>query len=50
MLEKIALYTRTKIEEHMLIVMDKSMYDENLAQPLATITKLIEIAVTFLTG
>ena len=34
LLEKIAFNTRSKIEEHMLIVMDKSVHEEHLSQPL----------------
>ena len=36
LLEEIAINTRPKIEEHMLIVMDKSAHEEHLAQPLQT--------------
>ena len=50
LLEQIAFNTRTKIEEHMLIVMDKSTHEEHLSQPLQTINKQFKIAVTFLTG
>ena len=39
--------TRPKIEEHMLIVMDKSTQEEHLAQ---TNRKQFQIAITFLTG
>ena len=49
-LEQIAFYTRPKIEEHMLIVMDKSTHEEHLFQPLQTNNKQFKIAVTFLTG
>ena len=35
-LEQIAFNTRPKVEEHMLIVMDKSTHEEHLAQPLQT--------------
>ena len=49
-LEQIAFNTRPKIEEHMLIVLDKSIHDENLTQPLQTINKRFKLAVTFLTG
>ena len=34
LLEQIACNTRPKIEEHMLIVMDKSTHEEHLYQPL----------------
>ena len=50
MLEQIAFNTRPKIEEHMLIVMDKSIHEEHLSQPLQTNNKQFNIAVTFLTG
>ena len=38
------------MEEHMLIVMDKSTHEEHLSQPMQTINKLFKIAMTFLTG
>ena len=50
LLEQIAFNTRPKIEEHMLIVMDKSTHEEHLSQPLQTNNKQFQIAVTFLTG
>ena len=50
LLEQIAFNTRPKMEEHMLIVMDKSTHEEHLSQPLQTNNKQFEIAVTFLTG
>ena len=50
LLEQIAFITRPKIEEHMLIVMDKSSHEEHLFQPLQTNNKQFKIAVTFLTG
>ena len=50
LLEQIALDTRSKIEEHILIVMDKSTHEEHLSQPLQTNNKQFKIAVTFLTG
>ena len=50
LLERIAYNTRPKIEEHMLIVMDKSTHEEHLSQPLQTKNKQFKIAVTFLTG
>ena len=39
LLEQIAFNTRSKKEEHMLIVMDKSTYEEQLYQPLQTNSK-----------
>ena len=50
LLEQIAFNTRPKIEEHMLVVMDKSTHEEHLFQPLQTYNKQFKIAVTFLTG
>ena len=50
LLEQIAFNTRSKIEEHMLIVMDKGTHEEHLSQPLQTNNKQFKIAVTFLTG
>ena len=49
-LEQIAFNTRSRIEEHILIVMDKSTHEEHLFQPLQTINKQFKLAVTFLTG
>ena len=50
LLEQIAYNTRPKIEEHMLIVLDKSTHEEHLFQPLQTNNNQFKIAVTFLTG
>ena len=50
LLEQIAYNTRPKIEEHMLIVMDKSTHEEHLFEPLQTNNKQFKIAVTFLSG
>ena len=50
LLEQVAYNTRSKIEEHMLIVMDKSTHEEHLSQPLQTNNKQFKIAVTFLTA
>ena len=50
LLEQIAFNTRPKIEEHLLIVMDKSIHEEHLFQPLQTNNKQFKIAITFLTG
>ena len=49
-LEQIAFNTRPKIEEHMLIVMDKSSHEEHLFQTLQTNNKQFKIAVTFLSA
>ena len=50
LLEQVAFNTRPKIEEHMLIVMDKSTHEQHLSQPLQTNKKQFKIAVTFPTG
>ena len=50
LLEQIVFNTRPKKEEHMLLVMDKSMHEEHLSQPLQTNKKEFKIAITFLTG
>ena len=50
LLEQIAYNTRPKIEEHMLIVMNKSTHEEDLIQPLQTNNEQYKKAVTFLTG
>ena len=50
LLEPIAFNTRPKIEEHLLIVMDKSTHEEHLFQPLQTNNKQFKIAMTFLNG
>ena len=50
LLEQIAFNTRPKIEEHMMIVMDESIHEEHLFQPLQTNNKQFKIAITFLTG
>ena len=50
LLEQIVFNTRPKIEEHILIVMNKSTHEENLSQPLQTNNKQFKIAVTFLTA
>ena len=49
LLEQTAFNTRPKLEEHMLIVMDKSTHEEHLSQTLQTNIKQFKIAVTFLT-
>ena len=50
LLEQTAFNTRPKIEEHVLIVMKKSIHEAHLSQPLQTNNKQFKIAVTFLTG
>ena len=49
-LEEIVFSTRPKIEEHMLIIMDKSSHEEHLFQPLQTNNKQFKIAITFLSA
>ena len=49
-LERIAFNTRPKIEEHVLIIMDKPTHEEHLSQPLQTNNKQFKIAVTFLSA
>ena len=44
-LEKTAIFTRPKIEEQMLIVIEKTIHEDNLAQPLETNTKQFQTAV-----
>ena len=48
--EQKSFNTRPKIEEHMLIVMDRSTHEERLSPPLQTNNKQFKIAVTFLNG
>ena len=50
LLEQIVYNIRPKIEEHILIIMDKSIHEEHLSQPLQTNNKQFKIAVTFLTA
>ena len=50
LLEQIVFNTGPKIEEHMLIVMDKSTHEKRLSQPLQNNNKQFKVAVTFLTG
>ena len=50
LLKQIALNTRPKIEEHMLIFMDESIHEEHLSQPLQTNNKQFKMAVTFRNG
>ena len=45
-LEQIAFNTRPKIEEHMLIVMNKSTHEEHLSIPLQTNIKQFKIGIT----
>ena len=50
LLEQISFNTRPKIEEHMLIIMDKSTHEEHLFQPLQTNNKQFKKAITFLSA
>ena len=50
LLQQIVFNTRPKLQEHMLVVMDKSIDEEHLSQPLQANIKQFKIAVTFLTG
>ena len=50
LLEPTVYNTRPKIEEHILIVMDKSIHQEYISQPLQTNDKQFIIAITLLTG
>ena len=49
-MEQIAFNTRSGIEEHILMVMDKRTHEEHVSQPLQTNNKQFKIAVTFLIG
>ena len=42
--------TRPKIEKHMLYVVDKSVHEEHLSQPLQTNNEHFKKTVSFLTG
>ena len=48
-LEKIAFNTRPKVEEHMLIVMDKSTREEHVFEPLQRKNKQFKKDLPFLT-
>ena len=50
LLEQISFNIRSKKEEHMLIVMDKSTHEEHLFQPRQTNNKQFKIEIIFLTG
>ena len=50
LLEQITFNATSKIEEHMLNVMNESTHEENLLHSLQTNKKQFKIAVTFLTG
>ena len=42
-----AFNRRSNVEEHMIIVMDKSRHEEHLAQPLQNNNRQFRLAVTF---
>ena len=48
--EQIAFTTRPKIEEHMLVVIDKPTHEKHSSQPLQTNNRQFKIEITFLTG
>ena len=50
LLAQIVIQTKPKTEEHMLLVMDKSIHEGHLFQPLQTNNKQFKIAITFSTG
>ena len=50
LLEQIAYNTRSKKEEHLLIVMDKNTHEEQLSQTLQPNIKQFKKAITFLTA
>ena len=50
LLEELAFNRRPKIEDHMLIAMDKFIHEQHYYQPLQTTNKQLKIAFTFLTG
>ena len=50
LLEQIAFNKRSKIEEHLVITMNKSTHEEHLFQPLQTYNKQFKIAITFLSA
>ena len=47
-LERIAYNTRSRVEQHMLIVLDKYTHEKYLSQPLQTNIKQFKMAITFL--
>ena len=48
--EQIAFNTRPRIEEHLLIIMDKSKHEVHLFQPLQINKKQFKVVITFSTG
>ena len=49
LIEQIVVNTRPNIEEHMLVVMEKTTHEEHLSKPLQTNNEQLKNAVTFLT-
>ena len=49
-IEQIAYNIEPKIEEHVLIVLDKSIHEEHLVHPLQSNINQFKIAITFLTA
>ena len=49
LLEQIVFNTKPKLEEHILIIMDKSIHEEHLSQTLQTNNKQFKVGITFLT-
>ena len=47
LLEQIAYNKRSRIEEHIVVDMNKTTHEEHLSQPLQTKNKQFKIAVTF---
>ena len=50
LLEQVAFNMKPKIEDHILIIMDKSIHEEHLFQPLQTNNKRFKLAITFLSA
>ena len=50
LLEQIGFITRFKVQEHMLVVLNKSTQENSLSQTLQTKKKQIKITIRFLTG
>ena len=48
LLERLAFNTRLKIQEDIIVVMDKPIHGKHLSQPLQTNNKQFKIAVTLL--
>ena len=50
LLKQVTFNIRPKIQEHLLIILDDSIHEEHLSQPLQTNKKQFKIAVTFLSA